>query len=257
MSARPAKNVKRGICIAVVLLSGRSLLSGADVSLSFKMGLAYPFFSGKDYQDYLSAQEAAFLTNEGYFVDWGTRFSAKGLGFSTGASLTIGLSDVFALQPEIYLSRFGGCYGFDDSVNYGEVLYVDRLRSVEAMLLAALRFGRGSNRVSLFAGPDVAFRWGEVGYKVYQEGYLIGEGSWLDIQFASLFFNLVGGVGITYYLRNGLLFSLEGRYIASLSPVMNEDATGLNEWNQQAVLLLVGIGRILGGGGHALRSNRR
>jgi hypothetical protein len=221
------------------------------------MGLSYPFFTGSDYQDYLSAQEADFLANEGYFVHWGTRFSTKGLGFNAGASLTIGLSEVFALQPEIHLSRFGGCYGFDDSVTYGEVLYVDRLRSVDGMLLAALRFGGANRKVTLFAGPDVAFRWGEVGIKVYQEGYLIGEGSWLESQFASMFFNLVCGVGITQYLRNGLLLSLEGRYIASLSPVMNEEATGLSEWNQQAVLVLVGIGRVLGGRGRARRSNLR
>jgi hypothetical protein len=118
-------------------------------------------------------------TAAGYPVDWSTRIDAKGLGINAGVSLTLGLTDFFALQPEVWLSRYGGCYGFEDSGGYGEVIEVDRLRTVEALLLAVFRFGRRSSRWSLFTGPGAAFRLGEVGFKVYQEGYLILEGNGL------------------------------------------------------------------------------
>ena len=249
--------MKKWICIAAVLLSGRSLLLGFDVSASFKLGLAYPFYTGGDYQGWLAFLEDDFLATEGYFVDFDTRFSGKGLGFVAGLSLTLGLADFFALQPEVHFSRFGGCYGFDDPVNYGEVVYVDRLRSVETMLLAAIRLGRGKSRVTLSAGPGVAFRLGEVDLKVYQEGHLISEAIYVDTQFARLFLNLVAGAGITYYLRNGMLLSLEARYARNLTELMNETATGLTDWNQNAVQVMVGIGRVLAGSALPRRSNLR
>ena len=143
------------------------------------------------------------------------------------------------------------------SVNYGEVVYVDRLRSVETMLLAALRLGRGNRRVTLSAGPGVAFRLGEVDLKVYQEGDLISEAVYVDTQFARLFLNLVAGAGITYYLRNGMLLSLEARYARSLTELMNETATGLTDWNQNGVQLMVGIGRVLAGRATVRRSSTR
>jgi hypothetical protein len=249
--------LKKWVCIAAILLSGRSMLPGFDVSASFKLGLAYPFYSGQDYQDWLAFLEDDFLTNEGYFVDFRTRFNGKGIGFNGGLSLTVGLSDFFALQPEIFLSRFGGCYGFDDPDLYGEVLYVDRLRSIDVMLLAALRLGRGKNRLSLLAGLGAALRWGEVRIKEYQEGYLIGEGIYPDTQFSRLFLNAVGGVGVTWHLRGGLLLSLEGRYTRSLTAIMNETATGITDWNQNSVQLLAGIGKVLAGKGFVRKSNRR
>jgi hypothetical protein len=202
--------MKKWMCLAVLLLSSQSLLPGFDLSASFKLGLGYPFYTGQDYQGWLAFLEDDFLADEGYSVDFDTRFNGKGLGVAAGLSLAIGLSDFFVLQPEVCISRFGGCYGFNDSVSYGEVVYVDRLRCVETMLLAALRLGRGKSRVTLFAGPDVAFRWGEVGIKMFQEGYLVSEGSYVDTQFARLFPNLVAGAGITYLLPKGRLLSLEG-----------------------------------------------
>jgi len=249
--------MRKWACIAAILLLGRSLLPAADVAVSFKLGLGYPFFSGRDYQDGLALLEADFLADEGYFVDWDTRINAKGLGLHAGVSLTLGLSDWFALQPEVFFSRFGGCYGFDDPVNYGEVFFVDRLRCVETILLAAFRFGRGNRKVSLFAGPDVAFRWGEVVEKLYQEGYPPQKYVYPDTLFARLFFNVVGGAGITYYLRNGMLLSLEARYTGSLGTIMNESVTGESDWRQNSVQFMMGIGRVLGGKGVIRRSDLR
>ena len=76
--------MKKWICIAAVLLSGRSLLLGFDVSASFKLGLAYPFYTGGDYQGWLAFLEDDFLATEGYFVDFDTRFNGKGLGLDRG-----------------------------------------------------------------------------------------------------------------------------------------------------------------------------
>ncbi len=250
--------MKRWVCAAAILLSARSLLPGFDVSASFKLGLAYPFYSGQDYRDYLISLDAVdYLTTASYPVAWGSRFDPKDLGFNAGVSLTLGLTDFFAFQPEIYLSRYGGCYGFDDPGGYGKVIQVDRLRAVETMLLAAFRFGRGRSRWTVFAGPGAAFRWGEVGIKVYQEGYLAAEGSWSDTQFARLFLNLAAGAGITYYLRNGMLLSVEVRYARNLTGLMNKTATGITDWNQNAVQLLVGVGRVLAGKGFVRRSSLR
>jgi hypothetical protein len=252
------RSLKKWICIAVILLSGRSLLPAFDISASLKLGLAYPFYSGRDYLDYLMALDTIdWLTDPGYPVDWRSRIDGKGIGFNAGISLTLGLTDFFALLPEIFLSRYGGCYGFDDSGGYGKVIQVDRLRTIETMLLAAFRFGRRGSRWRVFAGPAVAFRRGEVGIKIYQEGHLVAEGSWSDTDFTRLFLNAVAGTGITWYLRGRLLLSLEARYTRSLTALMNETVTGITDWNQNAVQLLVGIGKVLAGKGFVRRSNLR
>ncbi len=249
--------MKRWICLAAFLLSVPSLLPGFDFSASLKLGLAYPFYSGRDYEGWLASLESAFVTNYGYFVDYATRLNGKGLGLNAGLSVTLGLAEWFALQPEIFLSRFGGSYGFDDPTNFGEVIDVDRLRCFETMLLAALRLGRGKSRLNLFAGPAVALRWGEVRIKEYQEGQLIWEGIYVDTQFARMFLNLIAGAGVTWYLSNGMLLSLEARYARNLTGLMNETTTGITDWNQNAVQLMLGIGRILAGKGFVQRSNRR
>jgi hypothetical protein len=67
---------------------------------------------------------------------------------------------------------------------------------------------------------------------------------------------VVAGTGIAWYLRNGKLLSLEARYARNLTGIMNE-TTGITDWNQNAVQLLLGIGKLLAGKGFVPRSNLR
>jgi hypothetical protein len=237
--------MKKWILLGLLLLSGPSLLMSFDISLSLKAGPGIPFFSGQDFRYWLAYLESYFLAYNGYFVDYKSKLT---MSLSAGLSLTLGLFDFLALQPEAIYTRAGGQCGYNDPGGYGEVLYRrDQLNFAELAVLTVIRFGKGRRTLNLFAGPDVAIRIGSVEIKVKQEGYLVAEGSWVESQFAPWFLNLVMGTGITYFLHGGMLFTIEVRYLMGLTSVMNEQLTGLADWKQNDLQFLVGLGWVLAG----------
>jgi hypothetical protein len=235
--------MKKWVLLGLLILSIPSLLMAFDLSLSLKAGPGIPFFSGQDFGYWLAGLENAFFADEGYSVDFKSKLA---LSLSAGLSLTLGLFDFLALQPEVIYTRAGGQYGFDDPVNYGKVSYRDQLNFLEQVVLTVFRFGKGRTTMNLFAGPEVAVRIGSVDIKIKQDGYLVGEGSWVESQFAQWFLNLVMGTGVSYSLPGGMRLTFEARYLMGLTSVMNE-LTGLADWKQNDLQFLVGVGWILAG----------
>ncbi len=233
--------MKKWVLLGLLLFSIPSLLMAFDLSLSLKVGPGIPFYSGQDYGYWLAAWENAFLAENGYFEDFKSQLA---LSLSAGLSLTLGLFDFLALQPEAFYTRAGGQY--DTYVDSYIISWRDQLNYAELDLLTVIRFRKGRTILSLFAGPDVAFRIGRVDIKLKYEGDLIGEGTWVEDQFAQWFLNLVMGTGISYSLPGGMQLSFEVRYLMGLTSVMNE-LTGLADWKQNDLQFLVGVGWILAG----------
>jgi len=239
--------MKKWALLALLLFSSANVLRGFDLSVALKAGLGYPFFSGTDYQAWLGALEDVFLADNGYPVDFETSWISKSSGYSVGLSMTLGLFDLLALQPEVFYTWAGGAYGYSDPGGFGNVVYMDRLNYAEAVVLTVFRLGSGRRTLNLFAGPDLAVRLQNVRMRIYQEGNLVAQGSWADTQFARWFWNLVVGAGVTSFYRDGRLFTFEARCTVGMSSVMNTQLTGLEFWKQNQLQLMLGFGRVLAG----------
>jgi hypothetical protein len=235
--------MRKCVCLGILLVALCGPASGRDIAVGFKVGLASPFYSGDDYQSWLTYWEQAYLISYGLDFDFHTKWKK---GLTAGAFLTIGFSDGFALQPELLFTNAGGAYGYDETDTYYALVMNDQLNILELPLLAVGRIQRKRRDLVFFAGPAPCLRTGTVGIRI-SAGGATASGEYAEDQFARLFLNLVCGGGAVFYLHGGLFCSLEGRFSLGLTPVMNSDATGLESWKQNNIQILAGFGRLISG----------
>jgi hypothetical protein len=235
--------MRKAICAVILLVVLCGPAAGLDLAVGIKAGLSSPFYSGADYRNWLTYLEQDFLLNEGLDFDFHTKWKK---GLSTGAFLTIGLSDGFALQPELLYTNAGGAYGYDETDTYYALVMNDQLRILELPLLMVVRLQRKRKDFAAFAGPAPCLRTGPVGLRI-SEGGATASGEYVEDQFARLFLNLVCGGSLTFYLHGGFLCSLDTRFSMGLTPVMNSGENGLELWKQNNIQILAGFGRLITG----------
>jgi hypothetical protein len=256
MSWKWAAVVCVALCVPVACL-------GLDVNGGVKLGAGFPFFSGQDYKDFLEA--ATILSGvDAYGAEFSTRFK---LGFSGGLYLTLGFSDVFALQPEAIFSMGGGAIGFPE--NEYLYSYKESYNSlmIEVPLLLKLRFGYGkgggakpstygtsnyakppkyaySQRTKpsayVVAGPGMAFLLGDgnVVVKVDKEKDDDLSGPLPGDFFTGSYPFLVFGAGLEGF--SGFLDSVELRYHMGLASVLDE-SNDLESFRGNNLQLLFGF----------------
>jgi hypothetical protein len=149
------------------------------------------------------------------------------LGFGMGLVAEIGVSEVFAVQPELLYTQYG--YRFDETFLGEKIEGKFRYSYLQVPLLGKLSFGSDAVKVNVLAGPHFGYGIGDMSYEVkageFEEKETL---AWKDAETNRLDYGLTGGLGLTF----GKI-SLDARYQFGLAnlvedPVDNEKMANRN-----------------------------
>lgn len=169
--------------------------------------------------------------------------SGNRLGFAFGAAAEIGVSERFAIQPELLFSQSGFILK-DEFELSDELVDLDvRYNYLQIPLLAKLKFGSGAAVFNLFAGPHVGFGLGDITLKTKVMGEKETETqSWEDTGYTKFDFGVTGGIGVSFPVGQGKL-GLDLRYQLGLSNLSDDGDDKVSNRNLQAgVSYLIPIG---------------
>jgi len=159
------------------------------------------------------------------------------LGIAFGAAAEIGVSDIFAVQPEVLFSQHG--FSFEEDFGGGTVDFDVILNYLQIPLLAKLKFGSDAVVINVLAGPHVGFGIGDITFKADEEKETE---SWEDTGLQKFDFGITGGVGVSFAAGPGNL-GIDIRYQLGLSNLSDDDEDKANNRNLQAGLsYLIPIG---------------
>jgi hypothetical protein len=192
--------------LAILLLSTPALTFAQTVEFGIKGGLSFG-----------NIPQLAEL-----FEDEGASEVGYRTGFTFGGHLAFPLSDMLAIQPEVFFTQRGlqGEAPFDLGDFAAELDYID--------LPVLLRVGAGDSGFTLLAGPSFNFNVGATGTAEDQDDEDIGD----DIEDFEL--GLVVGAG--FY---GRTLIVEGRFQEGLTNVATFDVDEDNR--NRSFMVLVGV----------------
>lgn len=167
------------------------------------------------------------------------------LGFAFGAAAEIGISERFAIQPEVLFSQSGFILK-DEFELSGELIDLDvRYNYLQIPLLAKLKFGSDAAVFNVFAGPHVGFGLGNITFGTEVMGEKETETqSWEDTGYTKFDFGVTGGVGVSFPVGPGKL-GIDLRYqlgLSNLSDEDDDDEKASNRNFQAGVSYLIPIG---------------
>jgi hypothetical protein len=220
---------KRTRPAVLLVVFGLCLTTGAfgfDLDFGVKAGICLPWYRGSGYEEWLDSIP----------IDRETK-----LAFSGGAFLTIGITDVLAIQPEVLFSQLGG--------HSGDGFYVwnDKANSIDiaALLKARIRTSRRTI-LDLFAGPDLLVKAGRVDFEMTDPyGGVWLYGYWDDEYLRDPLLGLVFGLGLEVPLGSYFI-TVDGRFCLGVTSRFTESAD-IGAWYQNSVQLMIGTGFVLVG----------
>jgi hypothetical protein len=201
--------IRKIALLVVIAVLVPTVAFGLELTLGARAGLGHFGAWGEDYTDTIDAQGASRVFD---------------LGYSFGLYGSFALIDMLAIQPELWYTRGGYAFDGDDDIDF-------TASTLEAPVLAKLRFGIGPISAVGFAGPNFRFKVGDFemdggGADINQDDYstavigsVLGAGAELNI-----------GVGI---------LSADARYYLDFMPW---DDTGDSDIRDQSVRFTVGYG---------------
>jgi len=148
------------------------------------------------------------------------------LGFAFGAAAEIGISDMFAVQPEVSFSQHG--FSSEEDFGTGTVDFDVIFNYVQIPVLAKLKFGSDAVVINVLAGPHVGFGIGDVTFKVDDEKETQ---PWDEVGIQKFDFGITGGAGVSFAAGPGNL-GLDLRYQLGLSNLNEEDEDGEKATNR-------------------------
>jgi hypothetical protein len=207
------------ILLGAILVFTTVCASAFDVTVGIQGGVAYPWFSGSDYDALL---DLGGFTHQARF------------GFSAGAFTTVGIIDVLAIQPEIMYSRFGGNYG-DSSVTWYHNAGV-----IEIPLLLKLRLKMTSwVRFCPVAGVDALLKIGDWDVEEKDSsGNILSSGTATNIRVPII--GVLAGVGWEFPVGRGWV-TISARYHIGVMNRFTADSP-IEDWKQNSLQLLLGYG---------------
>jgi hypothetical protein len=182
---------------------------GLELTVGARTGLGHFGAWGDDYTDTIDDQSAS------------REFD---LGYSFGLFGSFALIDTFAVQPELWYTRGGYSFDGDQDIDF-------TASTLEAPILAKLRFGIGPMSAIGFLGPNFRFKVGD--FEV--------DGDSADINQDDISTAVIGsvlGAGAELNIGVGIL-SADARYYLDFMPW---DDTGNSNVKDQSVRLTVGYG---------------
>lgn len=235
---------KKYVLAFIIVMTIPSMVIGFDFSIGFKAGLAFSSYAGSDYEQILDDIEALYEAIYGDDFHFKSKFT---VGFSGGVYATIGLHPNIAIQPEILFTSAGGAYGHGETINYYGWTTYETIKFFEfpVLIVGRIRLNEllGFN---LFAGPNFGIRVGKVKWEDIVEGEKVADGE-MDEEYANSIFGLIFGAGITIYTYRNVSFSIDARYSLGLTPVVNEDEFGIDDWKQNNLQFMLSFGIMLKG----------
>ena len=166
----------------------------AQVSIGVRAGATFPNFS----------------------VEQGsTNFSFDAnLGLTAAAIFEIGISDVFAIQPEIAFVQKGAKSEVQDYFGGGNTESKIRLNHIEVPVLAKVKFGSETVKAYVAAGPSFGYA---ISGSTKEDGEkeTFEDEDWEDYKRFEIGSNVGGGVGLS--LAGGGLAFLDLRYMYTLN----------------------------------------
>lgn len=202
-----------------------------DLAAGAKFGLTFPWYGGDDY----------WVFRESWAIEEAWLGSEPAVGLSGGVFVTVGLTDWLCVQPEIFFSQLGG--------NCGEYWYVfkDKVNGVDIHALVKLRLTARRFRFYPFAGPTVFVPLGPNEIRIVDRysSVTVAKLIWADSAIRVPVFGATAGAGVEWLLGS-LLCSLDVRYIQSLQSRFTDDS-GLADWIQHGVQVMVGVASIVAG----------
>jgi opacity protein-like surface antigen len=141
-------------------------------------------------------------------------------GLAFGAAVEIGVSEMFAIQPEILFSQHG--FRIEESF-FGQTIKLTQRHSyLQIPILAKLMFGSEALGINVFVGPHVGFGIGDITLDAEFGGEKDSESaSWEDAGFKTFDFGVTGGVGVAFPVGPGKL-GLDVRYQLGLANIIDE-----------------------------------
>lgn len=155
--------------------------------------------------------------------------------FAFGGYVTLGMTDLFSVQPELLYSMKGAKWDYTDLS--GTVNVTDRLSYIEIPVLFKVQLvGTPAFKPNFYVGPQFSML-----LSAKEKSEASGQSAEADIKdnLKSTDFGLVGGVGANFPVGTGSL-SLDIRYDLGLSKVI--DAAPAPKINNSAITFLVGYG---------------
>ena len=145
------------------------------------------------------------ITTDGEDSDTDARF-----GFAAGLVAEIGISEMFAVQPEVLFSQHGAVETTDF---LGEEIETKiRHNYVQVPVLAKLTFGSEALGINVLAGPHIGLGMGDIMLETTAGGMTEEDsGSWEDAGLTTFDFGITGGVGVSFPAGPGKL-GIDARY---------------------------------------------
>jgi hypothetical protein len=242
----PLSNIiKKSIFVFIFVMTIPSMTMGFDFTIGVKLGVSFNSYAGSDYEEILDAMEEYFKATYGDDFDFQTK---NQFGFSGGIYATIGLHPNLAIQPEILYTMAGGAYGWDRTTNYYGGTTHERIKFFEFPVLVIGRVPISKTfGINLLSGPNLGIRVRKVDWENVQGGETVAEGE-MDEEYARFVLGVLFGGGFTIYTKGKATVSVETRYSLGLTPVVNEDEFGVDDWKQNNFQILFGFGYALSKG---------
>ncbi len=129
-----------------------SPLYAQEVSLRAggRTGLNFGWFSGDDWENSIDSRDGD---------------NGIALGTTLGLFLEFGISDRFAVQPELLVGNLRGRYSYEEDISGDDRSVLINLRVLEIPVLAKGRLPVGPGSIYGVAGPDLMFVLGDVDFE--------------------------------------------------------------------------------------------
>ncbi|MBN1799572.1 MAG: PorT family protein [Spirochaetales bacterium] len=214
------RNTLYKVLIVFLLFLVPAAAFSQDIKIGIKAGVGLPFYTGEDYDNFISPLETQIV-----------------IGWGGGAFISLGF-DMIAIQVELLYTAAGGQFGDSSGswVNYDNFL--------EIPVLVKLRFKISEMTAYVFAGPDVLIKAGDFDFETFDaDGNSTATGNWIDDNLEPVQYGLVIGGGLDIPMGSYFI-SVDVRYMLGITTRHNEDMPALTgqEWYQNNIQLMVGFG---------------
>lgn len=172
---------------------------------------------------FVKAQEISYGLKAGLnYSNWNFSFAGADydarLAFHVGAVVEFGLSDKFAIQPELLYSSVGAKYTYDSSPTARAASDDTMVYALDYLSVPIMAKYYAAEGLSLEVGP-------QIGLLLSAKGKIGDESQDLKDELNSTDFGAAIGAG--YKLENGLFFN--ARYVLGLSNILKDSG---DEWGK-------------------------
>lgn len=165
----------------------------------------------------IGARVAGNLANVNQSLDDEYEFNPKHkIGIAFGVIAEIGLSEMFAIQPEVLYSQHG--WRLDENFLGYPIKVEVRNSYLQVPILAKLTLGSEAFGINVLGGPHIGFGIGDLTSESDGESEAT---SWKDAGLKTFDYGLTGGIGVAFKAGPGKL-GVDARYQFGLANMLDD-----------------------------------